>query len=82
MLRKIKQLFKNKKGQGLTEYAVILGIVVLIGSTIAANDSFKSSITSLYQTVGKSLGSLGDQVHDLNWNSANSTGGSNTAGSN
>lgn len=71
MLRKIKQLFKNKKGQGLTEYAVILGIVVLIGSTIAANDNFKSSITSLYQTVGKSLNTLGGEVGNLKWNGAN-----------
>lgn len=71
MLRKINQLFKNKKGQGLTEYAVILGIVVLIGSTIAANDNFKSSITSLYQTVGNSLDSLGTQVGKLEWNGAN-----------
>lgn len=75
MLRKIKQLFKNKKGQGLTEYAVILGIVVLIGSTIAANDNFKESITGLYQTVGNSLDSLGTQVSSVNWNGANNADG-------
>lgn len=74
MLRKINQFFKNKKGQGLTEYAVILGIVVLIGSTIAANEQFRGKITGLYTQVGTSLGLLGTQVHDnaSNWSGGNS----------
>lgn len=69
MLRRINQFFKNKKGQGLTEYAVILGIVVIIGTTIAGTDSFQSKIKDLYDNVGGSLDKLGTTVSSGNWGS-------------
>lgn len=71
MLRQIKnkvfQCLRGKKGQGLTEYAVILGIVVLIGTAIAGSDSFQTKVINLYDNVGTSLGNLGHSVSSAEW---------------
>ena len=43
------------KGQGLTEYAIILLLVVLIGVVIFSTSSLKSQITGLYSTITTDL---------------------------
>lgn len=71
MLRQIKnkvfQCLRGKKGQGLTEYAVILGIVVLIGTAVAGSDSFQTKVIDLYDNVGAALGNLGSTVGSADW---------------
>lgn len=50
--------YLGKKGQGLTEYAIILLLVVLIGVTIYNTSSLKDTITSIYSTINTDLGSI------------------------
>ena len=47
------------KGQGLTEYAIILLLVVLIGVTLFSTSSLKAQITGLYTTITTDLSGVG-----------------------
>lgn len=44
--------YLGKKGQGLTEYAIILLMVVLIAVVIWQGNGLKSMITGIYQNIG------------------------------
>ena len=45
----------GKKGQGLTEYAIILLLVVLIGVTIYTTNGLQDKISGIYSAVGTNL---------------------------
>lgn len=49
MLKKVKALFVEEEGQGMTEYGLIIGLVavVLIGVIVA----MRGQISSLFQSV-------------------------------
>lgn len=61
---KVQQCFRGIKGQGLTEYAVILGIVVLIAIAIQQGDGFSAQVEALYTNVGLKLQELATDVHN------------------
>lgn len=44
--------YLGKKGQGLTEYAIILLMVVLIAVVVWQGNGLKSMITGIYQNIG------------------------------
>ena len=57
-----KARYLSEKGQGMVEYAVVVGIVVAIGVVVAANDKWTiaASIQDLYTTVfGRAAKSIG-----------------------
>lgn len=59
MLNKIKGLVKEEQGQGMTEYGLLLGVVVVV--LIAALAIFKSSLTTLFTSVQTKLSTaIGD----------------------
>ncbi|MDF2884767.1 MAG: Flp/Fap pilin component [Clostridiaceae bacterium] len=53
MLNKIKGLVKEEQGQGMTEYGLLLAVVVVI--VVAALATFKTSITALLKKVTDGL---------------------------
>lgn len=70
---RLKRL-KRQAGQGLTEYAVILGIIVVVGAIVSSHQisgkedhwSLKSEVASLYSRVGEMLsGNHGDSLEKL-----------------
>lgn len=48
----------NRKGQGLTEYSIILLLVVLIGSGVWFGFGMRDSETSMYSTIAAKLKSI------------------------
>ena len=52
----------NRKGQGLTEYGIILLLVVLIGTGVWFNTDFNSQDKSMYSTISLKLQSIIDDV--------------------
>lgn len=50
--------YLGEKGQGLTEYAIILLLVVLIGIMIWFSFGIKGSLTSIYSKIGSNLSSI------------------------
>lgn len=53
--------YLGKKGQGLTEYAIILLLVVLIGVAIYTGTgvaNIKAQITNLYSIIGTDLSTI------------------------
>lgn len=52
----------NKKGQGLTEYGIILLLVVLIGGLVWFNSDIKGQLSTIYATISSDLKSIaGDE---------------------
>jgi pilus assembly protein Flp/PilA len=49
MLKKIKGLFKEEEGQGMTEYGLILALIAL--AVIGALVLFREQITALFNKV-------------------------------
>lgn len=52
----IKRLWKEEDGQGLTEYGLIVGLVVIMGAGITA--LFGGEITKLFTRVGTKIADL------------------------
>jgi hypothetical protein len=50
--------YLGKKGQGLTEYAIILLLVVAIGLMVWTNFNIKGQIQGFYQTISTDLGKI------------------------
>ena len=50
--------YLGKKGQGLTEYAIILLLVVLIGITIYSTSSLSGKINAIYTQIGNDLSTM------------------------
>ena len=50
--------YLGEKGQGLTEYAIILLLVVLIGIAIWNNFNIKASLALIYSKIGSDLSSI------------------------
>ena len=56
--------YNNQKGQGLVEYALILAIVVGIGSFIFSGSGLKDSISSIFGTTSNLLGTVASASKD------------------
>jgi pilus assembly protein Flp/PilA len=54
MMNKIKGIFVEEQGQGMTEYGLVLGVIAVgvVGILIA----LRGKITSLFQKVNNDLG--------------------------
>lgn len=50
--------YLGKKGQGLTEYAIILLLVVAIGVAVWTDFNIKTQITEMYSTIHADLTSI------------------------
>jgi Flp pilus assembly pilin Flp len=48
----------NRKGQGLTEYGIILLLVVLVGTGIWFSGVFGNDVQGMYSTIGSKLNSI------------------------
>jgi pilus assembly protein Flp/PilA len=60
MLNKIKNLATEEQGQGMTEYGLLLAVVVVI--VVGALTIFRDSITDLLNDVGDKLKSATSNV--------------------
>ena len=49
MLKKIKSLFVEEEGQGMTEYGLVLGIIAV--AVIAVLAALRNQIVALFQSV-------------------------------
>ena len=56
--------YNNQKGQGLVEYALILAIVVGIGSFIFSGSGLKDSISSIFGNTSNLLGTVASASKD------------------
>lgn len=57
----------SRKGQGLTEYGIILLLVVLIGSTIFFGGDIRGQVSTLYSSANYKLKEISaDMVFDIN----------------
>ncbi|WP_438824357.1 Flp family type IVb pilin [Bacillus sp. JJ1533] len=52
-MQKIKQFFTEEKGQGMTEYGLILGLIAL--AAVAAITFFGEQIQTKFAEIGKKL---------------------------
>ena len=61
MLQTIQQLVKKltEKGQGIVEYALILGLAAVIAATLITNDNLKASVSTSVDNVGVQLDKVG-----------------------
>ncbi|MCI1821954.1 MAG: hypothetical protein LKI63_06595 [Megasphaera sp.] len=50
--------YLGEKGQGLTEYAIILLLVVLIGVMVWFGFNIKGSLSTIYSKIGSDLSSI------------------------
>lgn len=50
--------YLGEKGQGLTEYAIILLLVVIIGMIVWFNFGIKDQISTIYSKIGTDLKSI------------------------
>jgi hypothetical protein len=48
----------NRRGQGLTEYGIILLLVVLIGGAVWSGFDIKASLSTIYSTISSDLQSI------------------------
>lgn len=57
MMKKMKALVTEEKGQGMTEYGLVLGVIAIavVGILVA----LKGQITTLFQNVSDALKSAG-----------------------
>lgn len=65
----------NKKGQGLTEYGIILLLVVLIGGVVWFHSDIKGQLSTIYATISSDLKSIaGDEKSQAeNYDTGNTT---------
>lgn len=54
-MQQLMDRYLGKKGQGLTEYAIILLLVVLIGITIYSTNHLQDKIQAIYTQIGTHL---------------------------
>lgn len=54
MLKKIREFFKEK-GQGVVEYALVLGVAALIAAALLANGGLGDKIVGSVNKVGDTL---------------------------
>lgn len=54
--------YLGEKGQGLTEYAIILLLVVLIGVMIWFTLDIKGSLSTIYSKIGSDLSSISNSA--------------------
>lgn len=53
---KMQQYFGNERGQGITEYAAVLAIVVAIALLLNSGEgNFKDKIVSLYTSIANKI---------------------------
>ena len=50
--------YMGEKGQGLTEYAIILLLVVLIGSMVWFTFDIRGSLSTIYSKISSDLSSI------------------------
>ena len=58
MLNKIKQFFSNEKGAETLEYAVIAGIIVIIGVAAYNTGGINGIINSMFGAVNTAVGNV------------------------
>lgn len=57
MLNKMKSLFVEEEGQGMTEYALVLGVIAV--AVVVVIGTLKDKIVSLFNTVVATLTGAG-----------------------
>lgn len=55
---KVQRHCGNERGQGLTEYAAVLAVVVVIAGLVMTNGGFTTTVAGLYTTVTNSISGL------------------------
>lgn len=55
----LRARYLGEKGQGMVEYAVILGIVVAIAVVLASSDGLKGSVTNLFNSSTNEINNIG-----------------------
>ena len=58
MLNKIQNLVVEEEGQGMTEYGLLLGVVVVV--VVAALTVFRTTITGLFTSITTKLSAAVD----------------------
>ncbi|MEE0026619.1 MAG: hypothetical protein U0J70_03435 [Atopobiaceae bacterium] len=56
MLRKLKECVRDERGQATTEYAILVGVLVVIA--IIAIVAFRGKISELWQAIADGINSL------------------------
>jgi Flp pilus assembly pilin Flp len=56
MLRKLKECVRDERGQATTEYAILVGVLVVIA--IVAIVAFRGKISELWQAISDGINSL------------------------
>jgi Flp pilus assembly pilin Flp len=56
MLRKFKECVRDERGQATTEYAILVGVLVVIA--IIAIVAFRGKISELWQAIADGINSL------------------------
>jgi Flp pilus assembly pilin Flp len=56
MLRKLKECVRDERGQATTEYAILVGVLVV--SAIIAIVAFRGKISELWQAIADGINSL------------------------
>lgn len=59
---KLQQYCGNERGQGLTEYAAILAIVVIIAVLVTGDNGFQQAITTMYSKIATKLGVINTNI--------------------
>ncbi len=55
-LRKLKKLAKSERGQGTTEYAILVGVLVVVA--ILAIVTFRGKVQELWDAIASGINSL------------------------
>ena len=78
MLKKIREFFQKKdseKGQGVVEYALLLGFVALVALVLFKEDGLNTKVEQNIDAVGGTLGAMSDAVTGANGNISVGAGG-------
>lgn len=59
LMGKVQRHCGNERGQGLTEYAAVLAVVVIIAGLVVGDGNFTESVASLYSDVTEAISGLG-----------------------
>lgn len=70
-----EKITMNKKGQGLTEYGIILLLVVLIGGIVWFHSDIKGQLSTIYATIASDLKSIagGEKSQAENYDTGHTT---------